>query len=556
MYGKAVSVLTPDAKRALLIAAMLDDSPVAVVDRALGFAGLSIAALEPAEEAGLVRFANGFAKMRHPLARSAVIQLAPANARRAAHLACADGLLASPAGRCRVWVWHLADASVGADESIAEILEDQAGAAMARTGYAAACLIYQRAANLSEGGPARTRRLLAAAEAGLAAGLPSESQKLLRLLEHEVSRSADQRAATAHLSGRLRSAAGDPPGAAGELQREAERIRHTNPALAAQISADAAFSAVLAGQMSRAGEAADLVSNIGLDLGPGVVALGDLLVGVVQAMSGAGDDARDRLDRCRPAIDVPDPSVELLHHMVYLATAYVLINSFSDALPILDRAIAIARQREAIGVLPFALAMSATTRYRIGEWEEGYAHATEAVTLADDIGQAHIRPNAMVMIAQIDAARGNEQARVDAFTVIREASAMGATFLEAQGLSMLGLARTQHRQSRGRNRTVGVLRTAVPAIRHVRAGPPSVGGRTRRGKGEVRRESQHSRHSGRHASGGSPGGHHPQPGTSCPLRRHGGSRRQLGGSFSPGVGTARRLQCPPIRTRPDPAMFW
>ena len=113
--------------------------------------------------------------------------------------------------------------------------------------------------------------MLAAAEAGLAAGLPSQSQKLLRLLEHEVSGSADQLAAIAHLSGRLRSAAGDPPGAACELQREAERIRHTNPVLAAQISADAAFAAVLAGQMNRAGEAAELVSSIGLDLGPGVV---------------------------------------------------------------------------------------------------------------------------------------------------------------------------------------------------------------------------------------------------------------------------------------------
>ena len=205
-------------------------------------------------------------------------------------------------------------------------------------------------------------------------------------------------------------------------------------------------------------------------------------------MSGAGDDARDRLDGCRSAIDVPDPSVELLHQMVYLGTAYVLINAFSEALPILDRAIAIARQRGAIGVLPFALAMSATTRYRIGDWEEGYAHATEAVTLADDIGQAHIRPNAMVMIAQIDAARGNEQARVDALTVIREASAMGATFLEAQGLQHAGAPRTQHWQSGGRHRTVGVLRAAVPAIRHVRVGPPSVGGRTRRGKGAVRQE--------------------------------------------------------------------
>jgi hypothetical protein len=44
-----------------------------------------------------------------------------------------------------------------------------------------------------------------------------------------------------------------------------------------------------------------------------------------------------------------------------------------------------------------------------------------------------------LMLAQIDAARGHERARGEAQFVIREASAMGASFIEAQGFSMLGL---------------------------------------------------------------------------------------------------------------------
>ena len=439
-YIRAVADMSSTAKDALLIAAMLDENAMPIVERALRFAGLTVTVLSTAEEAGLLSLANGTVRMRHPLARSAVIQSASAKGRRAAHLACAEGLCASARTVDKeARVWHLADATVGADESIAELLEAHARSAMARTGYGAACLINQRAAELSPAGPARTRRLLAAAEAGLAAGLPHQSQKLLGLLEGDVAASDQCSAAIVHLRGRLQSAAGDPPGAAVVLQHEAERIRDINPALAIQISLDAAFATVLAGDMGRAADAAQLVASIGQALGPGAVAAGDLMVGIVQAMSGAGEDARPRLDAFRAAVDRPQPSVDLLQQLVYLGTAYLMINALDEALTVLDRTVAAARQCGAVGALPFALAMSAATNYRLGAWERGYAQASEATTLADDIGQAPIRPNSQVMLAQIDAARGREKGRSHALTVIREARAMGATFIEAQGLSMLGL---------------------------------------------------------------------------------------------------------------------
>ena len=439
-YIRAVADMASTAKDALLITAMLDESCLAVVARALRTVGLTLSALEAAEEAGLVNLDNGVARMRHPLARSAVIQSASAKARRAAHLACAEGLRESTRTvDDEARVWHLADATVGTDESIAELLEAHARSAMARTGYGASCLINQRAAELSPTGPARTRRLLAAAEAGLAAGLPHQSQKLLGLLEGDDSTSDDCSAAIVHLRGRLQSAAGDPPGPAVVLQHEAERIRDSNPALAIQISLDAAFATVLAGDMDRAADAAQLVASIGRTLGPGAVAAGDLMVGTVQAMSGAGEDARPRLEAFRAAVDLCDPSVEVLQQLVYLGTAYLMINALDEARTVLDRTVAAARQCGAVGALPFALAMSAATNYRLGAWEQGYAQASEATTLADDIGQAPIRPNSQVMLAQIDAARGCEKGRSHALTVIREARAMGATFIEAQGLSMLGL---------------------------------------------------------------------------------------------------------------------
>ncbi len=437
-YGHVMATMSPDQRQALVIAAMLDHADIAILITALASADLRPALLEDAEDAGMVRLSTAAVQMRHPLTRSAVIASCPPSARRAAHRACAEGLRRSsrPAD-AEARVWHLADAALGPDEAIAVQLEDLATIATGRTGYAAACLTSQRAAELSDPGEGRTRRLIAAAAAGLAAGLPEQSQALLAALGHELGATRRQQLQIAHLRGRLRAAAGDPPGAARDLHEQARVSRRTDPDLAVQLAVDSAFAAVLAGEMELAAGAGDLIASIDGDASTD--ALADLIVGTAMAMGGAGNDALPVLDRCRSVFDIPDPPTQLLQQVIYLGTAYSLINRFDLAIPLLDRGIGIGRRRGALGVLPFALAMSATTAYRTGDWDAGYAQACEAAALAQDTGQTHIRPNATVMIAQIDAARGLERARADAGAVIRESSAMGATFIRAQGLSMLGL---------------------------------------------------------------------------------------------------------------------
>jgi DNA-binding CsgD family transcriptional regulator len=437
-YGHAMATKSPDQRQALVIAAMLDGADIAVLAAALASADLDIALLGDAEDTGMVRLSAGAVQMRHPLTRSAVIASSPPTARRAAHRACAEGLRRSVRPTdAEARVWHLADAALGPDEEIAAQLEDLAHRATGRTGDAAACLTNQRAAELSAPGEGRTRRLIAAAAAGLAAGLPADSQHLLTVLEHQQGTTGRQALQIAHLQGRVRAAAGDPPGAARELRRHALASRRTDPDLAVQLAVDSAFAAVLAGDMELAAGAGDLIASVDGDASTD--ALADLIIGTAMAMGGSGADALPRLDRCRAFFDIPDPPTELLQQVIYLGTAYSLVNRFDSAIPLLDRGISVARRRGALGVLPFALAMSATTAYRTGDWNNGYARACEAAALAEDTGQTHIRPNATVMIAQIDAARGRERARGDAEAVIRDSSAMGATFIQAQGLSVLGL---------------------------------------------------------------------------------------------------------------------
>ena len=180
----------------------------------------------------------------------------------------------------------------------------------ARTGFSAASMIYQRAAELSESVEAKVRRLLAAAEAAFTAGLLDKTQQLLDLLNGRRTDSPRTSAAISHLKGQFLTWAGDPPTAALQLQRGAEKIRHIDPALAIRMSVDGTIAAVLSGQMQRAANAAQFVSDVALELGSTATPIADLITGSVQGMRGAGDDARKLLDQARPAIDIPDPPTD------------------------------------------------------------------------------------------------------------------------------------------------------------------------------------------------------------------------------------------------------
>ncbi|MGW3448755.1 helix-turn-helix transcriptional regulator [Streptomyces sp. NPDC001076] len=127
-----------------------------------------VAALDPAERAGLVRVADGGVLLRHPLVRSAVYHAASFHERRQAHLALAAALAGEPDRRA----WHLAAAATGQDAEVADALAESAERARSRGGYAAAATALERAAELTPAPDLRARRLLTAAQAAMFAGHP------------------------------------------------------------------------------------------------------------------------------------------------------------------------------------------------------------------------------------------------------------------------------------------------------------------------------------------------------------------------------------------------
>ena len=229
---RALRSLPPEARRALLVAAASDSTT-----------GGDLAALEAAEDAGLVRIHAGSVAFRHPLVRSAVYHAASADERRAAHSTLADALSGEEDSDRRAW--HLAAAAEGPDESVAAALEAAASRFAERGGQASASRALERAAELSEDDDACARRLH---HAGRLAEHAGDLERAAVLAERALTRGRDPgiRAAARVLAWQVndwRGLAEDDV----ELETEGERLAPFHPARAALmlfVSSIAAWQAL------------------------------------------------------------------------------------------------------------------------------------------------------------------------------------------------------------------------------------------------------------------------------------------------------------------------
>ncbi|KUN18246.1 transcriptional regulator [Streptomyces corchorusii] len=160
----------PEATRRVLLFAAAADGPDmrAALSAAASVPGGAAEAWAAAEDAGLVRLVSGRVEFRQPLMRSAVYATASFAERREVHLRLADGLDGDPDRRA----WHRAAASLAPDESVAGALVETADRARRRGGYRVAAAALERAAQLSERGWSRARRLLDASDLAVHAGEP------------------------------------------------------------------------------------------------------------------------------------------------------------------------------------------------------------------------------------------------------------------------------------------------------------------------------------------------------------------------------------------------
>ncbi len=163
LFGSQITELPLRTRQLLLLMALDGTGDVRVLEagtaRNAGFRDLGAA-----EQARLayVDPATRRLAFRHPLIRSAVVDVSQAEERRRAHRVLADLWADQPDRRA----WHLAEATIEPDEAVAAQLEATAARILGR-GDAVGCVkALTRASELSPGLTERQRRLAAAAYVG------------------------------------------------------------------------------------------------------------------------------------------------------------------------------------------------------------------------------------------------------------------------------------------------------------------------------------------------------------------------------------------------------
>jgi DNA-binding CsgD family transcriptional regulator/tetratricopeptide (TPR) repeat protein len=166
VFASRVANLRPSSRHVLLLA-VLDGTGDLLALRSLLPDHVVTKALRHAQEAGLIDLDRAETRLtfRHPLIRSAVVELSTAGEQRRAHDVLARRLDGDEERR----TWHLAHAAVGPDEHVAGLLEQLARQVRGRGDVAGAVAALTRAAAFSPDDRERSRRAAAAAYLGASA---------------------------------------------------------------------------------------------------------------------------------------------------------------------------------------------------------------------------------------------------------------------------------------------------------------------------------------------------------------------------------------------------
>ena len=444
-YERRLSGLPDATRKALLLVAVAGSADDAVAE-ALAEQGLDVGDLEPAEAADLLgrddhddRSRGTGPLFRHPLIRSAVYHAATPGRKRAAHraLAAVHGRREGPgAGERRAF--HLAAATPGTDEDVAAQLTAAARSAAARNNHVTALALLERAARLSPSGPARIRRLLEAALTAQTAGNVAAATPLLDLALVETDDPALITTAC-HLQCRVQMWSGQPTEARDELLHLADRTRTADPVRSAAMRSQAALLSLTIGDQQLGLAAATQAARDVADLHDADRLPVVLVHALALALANDSAGARALLTTCEPLLAAVDPlAIDQLP--VVAANTYASIEDPAAARRWLEAGVRSTRSSGAVGLLPFLLTWLAAACWRDGDWRAALTHAHAAVELAQETGWATEEPQALAMLATIEAGLGMDAAcREHAARALRLGAATGLRIVEARAEHALGL---------------------------------------------------------------------------------------------------------------------
>ncbi|MGP3965056.1 AAA family ATPase [Nonomuraea sp. 3N208] len=392
MFGERLRGL-PGATRSIMVLAAADStSRAGVIAGAAARLGLDVAALEPAERAGLVERRGDDLIIRHSLTRSLARDEAGPAALRAAHRALAGELGAR--GEEDRALWHHAMAAEGADETLADRLEERASLVAQHGGLAGTANALRLAAALSGTPRDRGRRLAAAGYAAWKSGQPTLARSLAA--ECAVTSLVPEAAAMLErLRGLIALGDGDQRAAYDHLTRSARALARERPEFAVGLL----FMAAIAAHHADLSDGFASVAGDIVGMSPGFARYGRLLGGITD-LAPAADPWRLRAE-APAALRAGD-----VHQWLWP----LIISKFST--PRLAYAFGLEAESEfsangmhAVLTLP-ALWLS-ELEHELGLWPQGIARAEEGLRSARDTGQRSKQADFHAVLAMFAAMRGD-----------------------------------------------------------------------------------------------------------------------------------------------------
>jgi DNA-binding CsgD family transcriptional regulator len=432
-FLRRASMLDPQARLALVLAAISGTGDLATLERAAARLGIDLSGLGPAEHAGLVSLGAGTVEFLHPLARSAVYADAPASQRRAAHRAMAAVLPDRDADRR---AWHLAAAAVGPDKTASAALAQTAARSRDRSAYATAAAAFERAGRLAADGERRARLLWQAAEAGWLAGLTDHA---VALLDEARALTDDARTLIEvdRLAGHIATLRGPVMNGHAILTAAAA---HADPESAVAMLAEAANACFYAGNPAEMLAVAEK-ARAGLSADSSVRArfLAAMALGMARIFGG---DAASGTAAVREAVTLAENSAELrddLRLLPWLAVAPLFLRHGNVGRSLLGPALQTARSRAAVGVLPVALNLIARDQATTDRWAVAESTYHEAIDLARESGQHTERAFGLAGLAWLHARRGREaEGRAAAAEALELCQGTGMRLHEIWAMAALG----------------------------------------------------------------------------------------------------------------------
>ncbi|HEX6807441.1 MAG TPA: AAA family ATPase [Gemmatimonadaceae bacterium] len=436
-FLRRVRSLPVESRRLLLAAAAEPVGDVILLRRASETLGIGTDAAAPAVTDGLIDV-GARVRFRHPLARSAAYRAATTRERQEIHRALAE--VTDPAVDPDRRAWHLAQAAIGPDETVASELERSADRAQSRGGIAAAAAFLERATDLTPDPARRVARALAAAQAKFEAGAASAAYELLAIAE--IGPLDDlQRARLARMRAHIVFAQRRGSDAPSLLLDAAKRLETVHPGLARETYVEALGAEIFVGRLGardavRVAEAARAAPAGPDPPRPTDLLLDGLATRFADGYAAGVEPLKKALRAFREhAIRSKDGIIRWLWTACPVAPEPMAADLWDDESwhELATHAVRLARDAGALASLPIALSYRAAVHVHAGEFAAASALIHEADAITEATGNAPLRYTSLALAAW----RGEEVPAVRLIeSSVKEATARG----EGRALGLAGYA--------------------------------------------------------------------------------------------------------------------